>query len=189
VADVRHVRRAELEAGLDHIRASPADKGLLELVVRRPEVGEREVVAAGELTASDGLVGDMWQRRGSRDHVKGAANVDRQVTVMNSRCIALLAQDPRRWALAGDQLYVDLDLSVANLPVGTQLAIGSALVEVTAEPHLGCGKFQQRFGWDAVLFVNSRTGRELRLRGLSARVVTPGAIRTGAAVRRLGLPP
>jgi MOSC domain-containing protein YiiM len=179
VADVRHVRRAELEAGLDHIRASPADKGLLELVVRRPEVGEREVVAAGELTASDGLVGDMWQRRGSR----------RQVTVMNSRCIALLAQDPRRWALAGDQLYVDLDLSVANLPVGTQLAIGSALVEVTAEPHLGCGKFQQRFGWDAVLFVNSRTGRELRLRGLSARVVTPGAIRTGAAVRRLGLPP
>lgn len=186
---MRQVRRAELEGGLDSIRASPVDGGTLDLIVRRPEVGEREVLTVGELTASDGLVGDMWQRRGSRDHVEGVANVDRQVTVMNARCVALVAQRPDRWPLAGDQLYVDLDLSVENLPAGTRLRIGSVVIEVTAEPHLGCGKFQRRFGWDAVLFVNSRTGRELRLRGLSARVVVPGTVRMGDTVDKIvGLP-
>lgn len=177
------MKRAGLEAGLDHIRASPADSGTLEMIVRRPEVGEREILTGGVLDLAEGLVGDMWHRRGSRDKVDGVADVDRQITVMNARCAALVAQHQERWPLAGDQLYVDFDLSTANVPPGTRLSVGSAVIEATAELHLGCAKFQGRFGWDAVLFVNSRTGRELRLRGLSARVVTGGTIRTGDPVR------
>lgn len=182
---MKHLRRPELEAGLDHIRASPADCGTLELIVRRPAENEREMLAEGLLDLAEGLVGDMWRRRGSRDRVEGSANLDRQITVMNARCAALVAQHPERWQLAGDQLYVDFDLSAANVPAGTRLRLGSAVIEATGEPHLGCGKFQRRYGWDAVLFVNSRTGRDLRLRGMSARVVSGGTIRTGDKVRKL----
>lgn len=176
------LKRAALEAGLDHIRASPVDNGILEMIVRRPEVGEREMLAEGVLDLAGGLVGDMWQRRGSRDKITGTPDVDRQVTVMNARCAALVAQDRERWQLAGDQLYVDLDLSVANVHPGTRLRIGAAVIEATAELHLGCSKFRTRFGWDAVLFVNSRVGRELRLRGMSAKIVTGGLVRTGDKV-------
>ncbi|MFF0729908.1 hypothetical protein [Streptomyces sp. NPDC004134] len=174
--------RAELEAGLDHIRASPMESGTLEMIVRRPGVGERELLDEGVLDLSEGLVGDMWQRRGSRNKITGDPDVNRQITVMNARCAALVARDRERWPLAGDQLYVDLDLSVANIPPGTRLQIGSAVIEATAELHLGCSKFQTRFGWSAVLFVNSRVGRELRLRGMSAKIVTGGVVRTGDKV-------
>ncbi len=80
---------------------------------------------------------------------------------------------------------VDLDLSVDNLPPGTLLALGSAQIEVTAQPHTGCDKFAARFGREAAKWVNSSTGRPLRLRGLNARVVQPGAIRVGDSVRKL----
>ena len=96
-----------------------------------------------------------------------------------------MAVDPDRRALAGDQLHLDLDLSLANLPPGTRLALGSAVIEVTAKPHLGCAKFVDRFGRDAMRFVNSPVGRELRLRGLNARVVVAGTVRPGDEVRKL----
>lgn len=176
------VKRVSLEAGLDHIRASPTDNGTLEMIVRRPEVGEREMLSEGLLDLAEGLVGDMWQWRGSRDKIIGTPDLNRQITVMNARCAALVAQDRERWQLAGDQLYVDFDLSVANVPPRTRLQIGSAVIEATTELHLGCSKFRTRFGWDAVLFVNSRVGRELRLRGMSAKIVTGGLIRTGDKV-------
>jgi hypothetical protein len=180
---MRHVRRPELEAGLEHIRKSPTDAGTLEMIVRRPAIGEREVLVEGEIDPAEGLVGDMWRRRGSRDKgLGGTPDASRQVMLMNARCAALVAQDPDRWALGGDQLYVDFDLSADRIPAGTRLRVGSAVLEVTGEPHLGCTKFQQHFGWDAVLFVNSRAGRALRLRGMSARVLTAGTVRTGDTV-------
>ncbi|MDP3985086.1 MAG: MOSC domain-containing protein, partial [Acidimicrobiia bacterium] len=108
-----------------------------------------------------------------------------QLNVMNSRVIALIAGDPDRWALAGDQLYIDLDLSVENLPVGTRLSIGSAVIELTELPHRGRQKFSGRFGTDALRFVNSEVGYSLRLRGLNARVVIPGTIQRGDVVSRL----
>jgi MOSC domain-containing protein YiiM len=89
------------------------------------------------------------------------------------------------WQLAGDQLFIDLDLSEENLPPGTQLAMGTAVIEVTAEPHTGCGKFIARFGVDAVKFVNSPIGQRLRLRGVNARVVRSGRIRVGDSIRKL----
>jgi len=143
------------------------------------------VLEHGDLDMVQGLVGDSWNRRGSSRSIDGGPHPDMQLNIMNARAIALVAQSPDRWPLAGDQLFVDLDLSPANLPPGTRLAIGSAIVEVTAEPHTGCGKFVSRFGVDAMKFVNSTIGRELSLRGINAKVVQPGAIRIGDTVRKV----
>jgi len=180
---VTHLTRDELDAGLDEIRRAPGDEGGLVLIVRRPVTNQREVLAEGTLDVARGLVGDRWE------HDAGAGSAkhrDSQLNVMSARAINLIAPDRERWPLAGDQLFVDLDLSESNLPPGTRLGIGTAVVEVTPEPHTGCGKFVSRFGVDAMKFVNSPVGRALRLRGLNARVVTGGTIRPGDAVRKLG---
>jgi hypothetical protein len=178
---VRHLTREELETRLSEL-TSPRDNGLLELIVRRPRVGEREVLPTGTLDMREGLVGDNWIMRGSSRTPDKTAHPNMQVNVMNSRVIQLIAQEKDRWPLAGDQLFVDLDLSDSNLPAGTRLTIGSAVIEVTPEPHTGCAKFVERFGVDAMKFVNSPSGRTLRLRGLNARVVQPGTIRVGDPV-------
>jgi len=175
----------ELHAGLEGIRQSPKDEGVLELIVRRPRIGEREVLDEGQLDIVDGLVGDTWSTRGSRRSKDGLAHPDMQLNIMNARAIALVAQDRERWHLAGDQLFMDLDLSGENLPPGTRLAIGSAVIEVTAEPHTGCQKFVSRFGLDAMKFVNSPVGRELNLRGINARVVKPGTIRVRDVAKKV----
>jgi hypothetical protein len=175
----------QLQAGLEHIGRSPTDEGLLALIVRRPGIGEREILEAGELDLADGLRGDTWMIRNSSRTPDKSPHPGMQLNVMNARAIALIAQQQDRWALAGDQLYVDLDLSPANLPPGSRLTIGSAVIEVTAEPHTGCGKFASRFGVDATKFVNSLVGRQLNLRGINARVVHPGTIRVGDVVRRI----
>jgi MOSC domain-containing protein YiiM len=172
--------RNELEAALEHLRQAPSDVGTVELIVRRPQVEERELLDEGELTLEEGLVGDCWGRRGKRPNPKA------QVTLMNARCTDHVAGGDRdRWALAGDQFYVDFDVSDANLPAGTRVAIGSAVVEVTDLPHLGCEKFTKRFGADARAFVNSDEGVALKLRGINTRVVEAGIVRTGDAVRKL----
>jgi hypothetical protein len=175
----------ELEAGLDDIRRSPKNEGALELIVRRPSLGERESLTEGELDVAQGLVGDTWSTRGSRRSKDGLAHPEMQINVMNSRVIALVAQERERWHLAGDQLFVDLDLSGENLPPGTRLAVGSAVIEVTLEPHTGCEKFVSRFGVDAMKFVNSPLGRQLNLRGINAKVVQPGVIRVRDLAKKL----
>ncbi|HEX2303421.1 MAG TPA: hypothetical protein VHH57_07335 [Gaiella sp.] len=173
----------ELDSGLDVLRAAPRDNGTLELIVRRPAVGEREVVDEAELTVEDGLVGDSWSSRGRSGG--RPANTKAQVTVMSSRAAMLVARELERRPLAGDQLYVDLNLGGDNLPPGTQLAIGSAVIEVTDVPHTGCKKFSARFGLEALMFVNSPEGRALNLRGINTRVVQAGTVRFGDAVRKL----
>jgi MOSC domain-containing protein YiiM len=182
---MRHLELRALESGLDEIRSSPKDDGRLELIVRRPVVEEREVLAEGDLDTVEGLVGDGWRTRGSKATEDGSAHPDMQLTLMNARSAALIAGDRERWPLAGDQLFVDLDLSESNLPPGTRVEVGSAVLEITAEPHRGCGKFSRRFGNDALKFVNSEDGRELNLRGIYAKIVSPGTVRTGDAVRKL----
>lgn len=175
----------ELEAGLGHIRQSPKDEGVLELIVRRPRHEEREVLEQGELHLIDGLVGDSWKMRSSSRTPDGSPHPEMQLNIMNARAIALVARDKERWQLAGDQLYIEFDLSSENLPAGTRLSIGSAVIEVTPLPHTGCKKFVSRFGLDAMKFVNSPVGRELRLRGINARVVEPGVISVGNVVRKI----
>jgi hypothetical protein len=169
----------ELEAGLDEIRRSPKDAGVLALIVRRPQIEARELVEEGALDLVQGLLGDNWSTRGSARTADGSFHPNTQLTLMNSRLIALVAQEKDRWQLAGDQLYIDLDLSAENLPPGTQLALGSAVIEITDQPHTGCKKFEARFGLDALKFISSPVGKQLRLRGIYAKVVQPGMIHIG----------
>ena len=180
-----HLSIAELETGIDYIRQSPKDQGVLKMIVRRPRDDGREIVSEAELSLQEGLVGDNWKVRGSKHMPDGSANPQAQITVINARLIELVARSEERWSLAGDQLYVDLDLSDGNLPAGTLLAIGSAVIEVTAAPHTGCRKFSDRFGAQALKFVNSREGKQLHLRGINTRVVRPGTVHVGDAVKKL----
>jgi hypothetical protein len=174
---VQHLTLAELEAGLESIRQAPKNAGVLKLICRRPNTDEREVLETAQLDPAHGLVGDSWKTRGSRSTPDGSAHPEMQLNLMNARVIELLAQTKDRWALAGDQLFVDFDLSEANIPPGTRLAIGAAVIEITAPPHLGCKKFSARFGPDAMKFVNSPEGKQLHLRGVNAKVVKAGLVK------------
>jgi MOSC domain-containing protein YiiM len=179
-----HLTRSELEAGVAAVREAPKDVGCLALIVCRPTAGEREILASGVLDVDAGLAGDNWLVRGSKATIDGRAHPDRQLTVMNARAARLIAGPEERWALAGDQLYVDLDLSADNLPAGSRLAIDGAIIEITGQPHLGCAKFVARFGLEAMRFVNSEVGRALNLRGVNARIIHGGTIKNGDTVRR-----
>ena len=176
----------QLTAQIDFLREAPAEIGTLELLVIRPANGERTVLDEGVLDEDAGLVGDTWLQRATSHAIAEGRHLVAQVNVMSARMVGLLADTPEEQAGAGDQLYLDLDISHAGLPTGSQIAIGDeAVIEVTAKPHNGCKKFLNRFGQDAVDFVNSELGKELRLRGLNARVVTGGVVRSGDKVRRL----
>jgi len=176
-----HLTTTELEGGLPEILRAPTDVGRVDLIVRRPQEGERELLEQAELDLRLGVVGDRWSRRaGPR-----GPNPDAQVTLMSSRAAQLAARSKDRWALAGDQLYVDLDLSEENLPAGTRLMLGSAVLELTAVPHTGCKKFVERFGLETMKFYNSPVGRSLRLRGANAKVVQAGSVRVGDSVRKV----
>lgn len=183
--DGKHRSMEVLEAGLEGIRTSPADAGVLDLIVRRPRADEREVLEEGELDLLEGLAGDHWLARGSSRTADGAAHPDMQLAIMNSRVIALVAPEKDRWQLAGDQLFVDLDLSKQNLPPGTRLALGGAVIEITDQPHNGCKKFMARFGLDALKLLNTPEGKRLQMRGIYAKVVQPGVIRVGDVVKKL----
>lgn len=175
----KHLTTTEIEPGMPRVLDSPKDTGVLELIVRRPKVNGREVVEEGMLDIENGLVGDNWLTRGSSRMDNGLGHPEMQLNVMNYRFAELIAGSRERVPLAGDQLYVDLDLSRENLPIGTQLSIGEAVIELTAIPHLGCKKFVERFGLDAMKFANSDFGRKHNLRGVNAKVVKSGKIKAG----------
>jgi MOSC domain-containing protein YiiM len=181
-----HRTLEQLDAAIDSIRSSPRDHGTLEWIVCRPAVNERAVVEVATLDLTAGLVGDTWNVRPCRHVPDHTPDPERQVTLINARAIAAVAGDRAGWSSAGDQLYVDLDLGVENLPPGTHVQIGEATLVVTEPPHLGCAKFSARFGSDALRWVNTPTGRALNLRGIHARIVAPGQVRCGDAVRKLG---
>ena len=182
---MKHLTMEELEAALDHLRQSPKDEGVVQLIVRRPKVDEREVIDEGELDPAGGLIGDSWSLRGSRRTADGSPHPDMQINIMNARVTALVAQEKERWALAGDQLYIDMDLSKENLPAGSRIAIGSAVLEVSPFPHTGCHKFVARFGLDAMKFVNSEVGKQLCLRGINAKVIQGGVVKVGQSAKKV----
>ncbi len=180
-----HRSTQELKASLAHIREAPSNDGEVKLIVCRPRREERKTLIEGCFDSEKGLVGDDWLTRGSSSQVHREANPLAQVTVMNSRVLEAIAGDIGRWPLAGDQLYVDLDVSAENLPAGTQLMVGETLLEVTAKPHTGCAKFTRRFGLDAMRWVNSEEGMKLRLRGINTRILRSGTVRVGDRITKL----
>ena len=184
-AEIKHLSAADLEAGLDEIRNSPKDHSVLDLIVSRPEEDAREVMELADLHIEVGLVGDTWRDRPSARSGDGKAHPDMQITMMNSRVASLVAHSKDRWPLSGDQLFVDLDLSKSNLPPGTRISVGSAILEVTDQPHTGCKKFAARFGVEALKLISSPTGKELQLRGINLKVVQGGEIKPGDSVKKL----
>ena len=184
-SDVKHLTMQELEAALDHLREAPKDEGVLHLIVCRPEVEQRTVLNEAELDPLKGLIGDNWIVRGSSKTPDGSAHPEMQINIMNSRVTALVAQDKERWPLAGDQLYIDMDLSKDNLPAGARIQVGSAVLEVSPLPHTGCHKFVSRFGMEAMKFVNSTVGKELCLRGINAKVVQGGVVKVGQVAKKI----
>jgi MOSC domain-containing protein YiiM len=175
-------REQTFETRLPDVQAAPADNGRVELIVRRPAVEEREVLVAADLDQELGLVGDRWA---ARDRANTPQYLDAQLTVISTRVLAVIEPDSSRWPLAGDQLYVDLDLSEANLPAGSRLSVGTSVIEISETPHTGCAKFSSRFGSDALRWINSPVGRAHRMRGLNARIVEPGTVRSGDAIRKI----
>ncbi len=187
IGDTAHMRTdldRDLDRHLPAIRSAPRDVGRLELIVMRPTEDGRVLLDEAALDPARGLDGDDWIRRRSGSTPDGSPNPASQLTLISTRVLAAIEPDRARWPLAGDQLYVDLDLSTANLPAGTRLAIGETEVEVSAKPHTGCAKFSARFGSDALRWINNATGRELRMRGVNCRILRGGTIRTGDAVRK-----
>ena len=180
-----HLTKEQLEAGFGHVLESPKDSGALVKIVRRPGVDQREVIAEGELDVDLGLVGDNWKARPNPTTPDGKADPVAQITIINARLLALIAGPEERWQLAGDQLLIDLDMSIENLPPGTRLGIGSAVIEISEKPHTGCAKFAARFGQDALRFISTPEGRARRLRGVNTRVVQSGTIRAGDVAVKL----
>ncbi len=183
--EAKHFSSAELELSVEHILAAPKNDGELHLIVKRPEVDGRENLQQARLDIDQGLVGDNWRARGSRHTPDGAADPEMQLNIMSSRVVQSIAGSENRWALAGDQLYVDMDLSPENLPPGTRLQLGEAVIEITEPPHTGCKKFAERYGVDAMVFVNTGRGKQCNFRGVCAKVVTSGDIRVGDVARKL----
>ena len=177
-----HLDKNELEAGLPEIMNSPKDVGTLELIAIRPDENQRQVLEKGEVTEEMGLVGDSWYKRKSSRTSDGSPHPEKQINIMNSRAAHLVAQSKDRWSLAGDQLYVDFDISEENLPPGSHLRVGEVILEVSAIPHNGCKKFVSRFGLEAMKFVNSDIGKQLHLRGINAKVIKGGPIQLGDKV-------
>ena len=184
-AEIKHLSTPDLEAGLEQIRNSPKNQSVLDMIVSRPEEDAREIMELADLDVVVGLVGDTWQDRPSARSGDGKAHPDMQITLMNSRVADLVAQSKERWPLSGDQLFADLDLSKTNVPPGTRISVGKAVLEATDQPHTGCKKFASRFGVDALKFISSPATEVLQLRGINLKVVEGGEIKPGATVKQL----
>jgi len=176
---------SELELGIDEIKSSPKDSGVLEMIVRRPETETREIINSVEINLENGLAGDNWKARGSTHTSDHSADPETQITLMNTRVIQLLSGDKENWGWAGDQLFVDMDLSMDNLPPHSQIQIGSVILEISAKPHTGCKKFSGRYGIEALEFISTPLGKSLRMRGVNAKVIQSGDIQVGDVIKKL----
>src|SRR5688572_8480293 len=181
----KHLSPEEVEEGVQNIKQAPKDSGSLQMIVRRPAVDGREMVTKAKLDTSLGLEGDNWKDRGSSHTSDNSADPEAQITLMNSRVIDLLTNEKELWQLAGDQLFVEIDLSVDNLPPLSKIQIGSAILEISAKPHTGCKKFSGRFGIEALEFISTPLGKSLRMRGVNAKVIQSGEIQVGNTVKKL----
>ncbi len=182
---VKYKKLNDLQLGLDKIISSPKQIGTVKMIVSRPKIGIRKIQEMAELDKDLGLIGDNWHDRDSSNMQDKSADIETQLTIMNSCVIALITQNCDQWPLAGDQLYIEMDISKNNLPPGSLLKLGNALLKISKKPHTGCKKFSERFGLDALKFVSSRQGRELSLRGINTSIIKSGMVQTGDKVMKV----
>lgn len=176
-------RLVDLETILEDVRNSPTEVGKILLIAVRPANGERLVVDQARMSTETGLEGDNWlDRSADKDNVSR----HNQLTLMNSRFADAITPDGKGWELAGDQLYVDFDISLENAPAGTLLQVGGATIRISEEPHTGCAKFVRRFGREMLKMTQTDVGKDLRLRGVNASVIESGTVCTGDSIRRVG---
>ncbi len=175
----RHLDKQELAAGLPEILKSPKDRGPIESITVRPASEQRRTVNSVAISLAGGVEGDHWAQGCWKSTDAGKPHPDVQICMMNSRCIDLIAGDKDNWAPAGDNLFIDMDLTPENLPPGTRIAMGTAILEITDTAHKGCAKFIERYGRDACVFVNVGDGDRYKLRGIYGRVVQDGVLSVG----------
>lgn len=180
-----HLSTEQIEAGLEHVLASPADGAPVAAIVRRPAAGKREELTLCVLTTAGGLIGDHWAQGAWKSLADGSPDPEVQVSLMNSRFIDLIATARSNWAPSGNNFFVDMDLSASNLPIGQRLTLGTAEIEISPVPNTGCKFFIERYGRDACVFVNRGVGREHRLRGVYAKVIKDGCVQLGDELRKL----
>jgi MOSC domain-containing protein YiiM len=150
------------------------------LIVRRRPDGVRETPARVQLSPEQGVPGDRWSRRSPE-------KPDAQLTVMR-RDVAEVLANGQPLTVFGDNLFVDLDISAGNLPLGTRLRVGGAVAAVSPKPHDGCQKFRTRFGGDALRCVQARETRSQNRRGIYWTVVEAGEVAVGDPVEVLSRP-
>ncbi len=182
---IEHTTSDELNDKMDWLLDSPKDGGVVRGIVVRPATDEREELQEARLSPEGGVEGDRWASTAQRKLKDGRLNPDVQVTLTNARLIELLAKERSRWSLSGDQIYVDMDLSMENLQPGQRLAIGSTVLEISEVPHRGCSKYRSRFGQAGFDLVDSARGRELRFRGVYAQIVKEGTVGVGDQIHKV----
>ncbi len=181
----QHLSTLELEQGLPEVLAAPRDAGRLAAIFVRPATNERRSLADARLTPEGGIDGDRWVTDSYYRLTGGRSDPRSQVSLMNVRFLRQIALNEDAICLAGDNLIVDLDLSEANLPAGSQLAIGDeVIIEISELSHTGCSKLEGRYGKEARAFMNNARGKSLHLRGRFARILVGGTIRVGDTVRK-----
>lgn len=182
---MKFVTQPEIDQRLSSVLDSPKDQGTVEMIVVRPFKNQRKTLIHVLFSPEAGVTGDNWKTQCWKKLNDGQSDPDVQVAIMNARMIDMLTDDKAHWPLAGDQLFVDFDLSVTNLSPGDQLQIGDAVLQITAEPHRGCSKFKQRFGELAMHCVNSAQGDAHRLRGIYAKIISAGNVSVGDVIHKI----
>lgn len=168
------ITRAVLDAALPFVLAAPRDDAPIALLCTRPALGQRAFPASIRLTKAEGIPGERWLTQSWLRLPDGRPDPRNQVSLLPSRVMDIAWQNRDTAPHPGDPIVADLDMTEANLPVGTLIGVGSAVLRVSDVPNLGCVKWKVRYGSDALAWVAADPA--LRLRGVLCSVEQDGEV-------------